>query len=116
MAASSRREHKRVAARITAKVRAPDGTRSTTEEIRNISLGGVFIVMDDPLAFGTDIELEFNLPTNPRVIRCKGFVVWSTKTSPERAGGLQGIGVRLMDIGVREMRLLNQFIESELNV
>jgi len=25
-----------------------------------------------------------------------------------------GIGVRLMDIGVREMRLLNDFIEHEL--
>ncbi len=116
VAASSRREHKRVTTRITAKVRSPDGTRSSTEEIRNISLGGVFIVMDDPLAFGTDIDLEFNLPINPRVIRCKGFVVWSTKTSPDRGAGLRGIGVRLMDIGVREMRLLNQFIESELSV
>jgi uncharacterized protein (TIGR02266 family) len=114
VAKSSRREHKRVPATIRVKVRSPDGEWATTEEIRNISLGGVFIAMSAPLPFGADIELEFHLPTNPRVIRCKGFVVWSTTTSPERGGGRDGIGVRLMDIGVREMRTLNQFIEEEL--
>ena len=96
------------------KVRSPDGKRASTDSIRNISLGGVFIEMDDPLPFGTDVELEFTLPVNPRVIRCKGFVVWSTKETPERGGGTDGIGVRLMDIGVREMRLLNDFIEGKL--
>lgn len=116
MAASSRREYKRVSASISVKLRSPDGTRSSTAEIRNISLGGVFIVMKDPLPFGTDIDLEFSVPINPRVVRCKGFVVWSTKTSPERGGGLKGIGVRLMDIGVREMRLINRYIEGELKV
>ena len=70
--------------------------------------------MNDPLPFGTDIDLEFTLPVDPRIIRCKGFVVWSTKTSPERGLGRQGIGVRLMDIGVREMRLLNEYIEQQL--
>jgi uncharacterized protein (TIGR02266 family) len=112
----SRREHNRVSTSISVKVRSPDGRRATTEQIRNISLGGVFIEMDSPLAFGTDIELEFVLPVEARSITCKGFVVWSTKTSPERGGGLQGIGVRLMDIGVRDMRTLNEFIEEKLKV
>jgi uncharacterized protein (TIGR02266 family) len=114
VAESSRREHTRVEATIEVKLRSADGRRASAEEIRNISLGGVFIAMADPLAFGTDVELEFNLPVDPRVIRCKGFVVWSTKDSPERGGGAQGIGVRLMDIGVREMRVLNDFIERRL--
>ncbi|MBI5507399.1 MAG: PilZ domain-containing protein [Deltaproteobacteria bacterium] len=114
MSTSNQREHKRVAATIGVKVRSPDGRRASAEKIRNISLGGVFIEMDDPLPFGTDIDLEFTLPEDPRVVQCKGFVVWSTKTSPERAEGLKGIGVRLMDIGVRDMRLLNEFIEEQL--
>ena len=108
-AIASRREHKRVSAAINVKVRSPDGRRASTEEIRNISLE-----MSDPFAFGTDIELEFTLPADRRIINCKGFVVWSTKTSPERAAGRSGIGVRLMDIGVKEMRLLNEFIEEHL--
>jgi len=111
---ASRREHKRVTTSITVKVRSPDGRRATTEQIRNISLGGVFIEMEDPLPFGTDVELEFSVAADPRLIACKGFVVWSTKSSPERGGGRHGIGVRLMDIGVKEMRLLNDFIEEQL--
>lgn len=110
----AKREHKRVNATIDVKVCTPDGSRSSTDRIRNISLGGVFIEMNEPLPFGTDVELEFELPINPRVISCKGFVVWSTKDSPERGGGTPGIGVRLMDIGVREMRQLNDFIEAQL--
>ena len=112
---SSRREHKRVSAIIGVKGRSPDGRRSSAEQIRNVSLGGVFIEMKDPLPFGTDIDLEFSLPVDPRVIKCKGFVVWSTKDSPERGQGKEGIGVRLMEIGVREMRLLNEFIERQIS-
>ncbi len=114
MTGASRREHKRVSTRISVSVRAPDGRTISAEEIANISLGGVFIEMREPLPFGTDVDLEFNLPAEARTIRCKGFVVWSTTTSPERGGGREGIGVRLMDIGVREMRLLNEFIERRL--
>ncbi|MBI3178294.1 MAG: PilZ domain-containing protein [Deltaproteobacteria bacterium] len=114
MTGASRREHTRVAARISVSVRAPDGRTINADEIANISLGGVFIEMREPLAFGTDVDLEFSLSAEVRTIRCKGFVVWSTVTSPERGGGRQGIGVRLMDIGVREMRILNEFIERRL--
>ena len=114
MAKSRKREHKRVSTAISVLLRSPDGRRETTEEICNISLGGVFIHMKDPFSFGTDIDLQFNLPQRSQVVKCKGFVVWSTKTSPERGDGRPGIGVRLMDIGVREMRLLNQFIEQEI--
>ena len=114
MAKSARREHTRVDAAIDVKVRCADGRRTGGEEIRNISLGGVFIAMIEPLPFGTDVELEFTLPLDKRVIRCRGFVVWSTKEHPERGGGMTGIGVRLMDIGVREMRLLNDFIDRQL--
>lgn len=116
MSGSNQRQHKRVSANISVKLRSPDGRRTATEQIRNISLGGVFIEMHDPIPFGTDLELEFSVPADPRVIRCRGFVVWSTRSSPDKAQGLQGIGVRLMDIGVREMRLLNDYIEEQLNV
>ena len=111
---SNQRQHKRINANLSVKLRSPDGRRASTEFIRNISLGGVFIEMADPLPFGTDVELEFSLPVDPRLIRCRGFVVWSTRTSPDQGQGREGIGVRLMDIGVRDMRLLNEFIEQQI--
>jgi uncharacterized protein (TIGR02266 family) len=117
MTTSSRRSQPRVEANLTVKLRVPAGETTATNRIRNISLGGVFIEMDEPIAFGTEVQLEFSLPVAPRVIRCKGFVVWSTKTSPERVkDGVQGIGVRLMEIGIADMRTLAEYIEHELAV
>lgn len=114
MSTPSRRTQPRVDANIRVKVSWGGGRSATTERIRNISLGGVFIEMEEPVSFGTELTLEFDLPVAPRHIRCKGFVVWSTKTAPERGQGMQGIGVRLMDIGIGDMRLLAQYVEKEL--
>lgn len=114
--ATRRRGQPRVKANIGVTVRVPGGRTTSSEIIHNISLGGVFIQMNDPLPFGTEVSLEFSLPVAPRTIRCKGFVVWSTKNSPERATmGGEGIGVRLMDIGITDMRILAEYVEGELS-
>src|SRR5687767_8653275 len=99
---SERRSNSRVDVDLSVKVKLPDGRTTATEQIRNISLGGVFIEMEDPLAFGAEIALEFTVPVAPRTIRCKGFVVWSTRTHPDRVPGKMGVGVRLMDIGITD--------------
>ncbi len=113
---TERRSNSRVDVELSVKLRAPGGRVVSSSTIRNISLGGVFIDMPDPLAFGAELEIEFSLPAAPRQIRCKGFVVWSSKTHPERCPGLSGIGVRLMDIGITEMRILNEFVADKLSI
>lgn len=111
--AAEKRRAQRVNANIVVKLRLPNGETASAEHIRNISLGGVFIAMADPLAFGSELALEFQLPAAPKVVRCGGFVTWSTKTSPERMKeNGPGIGVRLTDIGIADMRRLAQFIED----
>jgi Tfp pilus assembly protein PilZ len=112
--ASERRSNSRVTVDLDLKIRLPDGRILSSNPIRNISLGGVFIDMPEPLAFGAELALEFTLPVAPRLIRCKGFVVWSSKTHPERCPGRSGVGVRLMDIGIGEMRILHEFIDGHL--
>jgi uncharacterized protein (TIGR02266 family) len=111
---SSKRQHPRIQTNISVKIKGAGGQTTSTQRILNLSLGGVFVEMDDPLNFGQELELEFSLPSVTRQIRCKGFVVWTTKTSPERAQGKKGIGVRLMDIGIADMRVLSEFIEQNL--
>ncbi len=111
---SERRSSLRVDVEVGVKIRWPDGSTSSSTVVRNISLGGVFIEMDEPLSFGAELGLEISLPVPPRLIRCKGFVVWSSKTHPERCAGISGIGVRLIEIGISEMRILNEFIEKRL--
>src|SRR5688500_3884048 len=112
--AVERRSNSRVAVELSVKVRLPDGGVSTSETIRNVSLGGVFIQMANPLPFGAEVALEFSLTSPSRTIRCKGFVVWSTKTNPEKSAQ-PGIGVRLMDIGITDMRVLNEFVARQLS-
>jgi uncharacterized protein (TIGR02266 family) len=109
-----RRANQRVPVSLNVKLRLPDGHTTSTELISNISLGGVFIEMQEPLAFGVEVVLEFSLPSPSRTIRCKGFVVWSTRSHPDRAPGKQGVGIRLTDIGIADMRVLNEFIASQL--
>jgi len=110
--AEQNRAHPRVKVRIAVKVRTTNGAPVNVGQIHNISLGGVFIESDQPVAFGTDLDVEFALPSG--VIRCKGFVVWSTKTGTPQSKGFPGMGVRLAQIGVQEMRHLAAFIEDQL--
>lgn len=115
---SKRRSHARVPAGVKVTVHGPDGTTTSTEQLTNISLGGVFLDMNDPLPFGVEVDLEFSLPER-RSIRCKGLVVWSSnsgESSREHTDGRRGIGVRLMEIGVTDMRLLADFIERNLRI
>lgn len=99
---------------VVAKLALPDGSRVTTERVMNISLGGIFVELEVPLAFGAQLGVEFSLPGDSRVIRCEGMVIWSTKTSPDKAPGRVGNGVRLASIGIEEMRRLAQSVGASL--
>ncbi len=107
-----RRTHPRVAATgVTVNLRTEDGRARSSERLGNISLGGVFVEMQEPLAFGTDVRLEFNLPSSGKILRCRGCVVWSSRN---RATDQDGIGVRLIDIGISDMRILAEHIATEM--
>lgn len=112
MEKSVKRAHPRVQARIEAKLKMPGGRTIVTGQILNISLGGLFIEMEEPLGFGKEFDLEFKLPDS--TLHCRGLVVWSTRTQPQMAEGRSGIGVRLMKIDVSEMRQLESYISAHL--
>lgn len=98
---------------LTAKIRLPDGRRFGVVGLWNISLGGLFVEVDEVVGFGQEVELETSLPQG-HVLHCKGFVVWSTKEAPSKGGGRKGIGVRLSDIGIADMRLLAECVGRNL--
>ncbi len=113
MSPPQRRHHPRVDANLDVQVRTSKGTSVPAGRIRNVSLGGVFIEMDDLPGFGTEFNLTFSLPVEPRNITCTGYVVWTTKDRADAMDGMQGVGVRLADIGVSEMRALKEFIDGK---
>lgn len=100
---------------VTVTIRLPEGGTHTAHRLTNISLGGVFIDMEGPLAFGTEVSLEFVLPVAARTIQCRGLVVWTSKHAAA-SEGKRGIGVRLMGINIADMRVLADYIERSLRV
>jgi len=70
--------------------------------------------MREPLPFGREVELEFVFARQDPNIRCGGYVVWSTKDSPDQAPGKKGVGIRLVGIGIAEMRRLAAGVGRDL--
>ena len=99
---------------LRVKVKRSDGRRLDAASVWNISLGGVFIEMAAPLSFGEDLQLEFELSGQSLPLVCRGFVVWSTRDSPDKGAGKQGIGVRLTEVGIAEMRTIAARVAQEL--
>jgi uncharacterized protein (TIGR02266 family) len=113
MAEQKKRQHPRVQVDVAVKVRS-GGEAWASGQIKNLSLGGVFIASDRLLPFGAEPELEFVLPGSP-TIRCKGLVIWTTKQYPERAGGLSGMGLRLIGLSLADMRRIDELVRERLD-
>ncbi len=60
---------------------------------RDISLGGMFIITDAAVPFGTHVTVRFTLPTAPTQLTLPAVVRWS---------GIGGMGVQFGSLGVRE--------------
>ena len=97
------------------KLRLPDGGRRSESSVWNTSLGGVFVEMKDPLPFGAEVDLEFVFPRDTDNVKCGGFVVWSSHDSPEKSSGREGSAIRLMNIGIAEMRRLADIVGRRLD-
>lgn len=60
---------------------------------RDISLGGMFIVADDPPPFGVNVSIRFAVPGEKVELELPAVVRWS---------GDGGMGVQFLNLGVRE--------------
>jgi uncharacterized protein (TIGR02266 family) len=108
-----RRAHPRVQVDIVVKLRVSTADAWDGAHIRNISLGGIFIASERLLSFGSEVDLEFTVPGAPP-IRCKGLVIWTTKQFPDRGGGAIGMGLRLSQLSVADMRRIEALVKDRL--
>ncbi|MEL6340012.1 MAG: PilZ domain-containing protein [Myxococcota bacterium] len=102
------RGHDRVDANIGVTLTLPDGSTRALDRLKNISLGGLFVEMDEPLPFGSEVGLEFVLPSAARPVRCRGLVVRRQTATPT------GVGLRLLEIDPSDMRMVTDFVETHL--
>jgi Tfp pilus assembly protein PilZ len=99
---------------VRVKLKRSDGARLDASSVWNISLGGLFVELGEALAFGEDLSLEIVVAGQSAPLVCEGFVVWSTKDSPDKAGGLCGVAVRLTGLGIADMRNIAARVGQEL--
>ena len=104
-----RRDSQRVEAEISINLTLTDGTALTFGTVRNVSLGGVFVEMNDPLPAGSEIRMGFIMPTDETPILCRGIVKWVHASSSD-GDFKSGIGVELCDLTETEKGRLSELL------
>ena len=100
----ARRAHARYARRLKVKV-VSDG-ESVVCVSRNLSLGGMFLITETPLRYGSEVQLVFQLPALNKKVSVDGVVRWQSR---------DGMGVQFSSLRAKETWALNElFRESEL--
>ncbi len=93
------REHLRVDAKVTISYLGPT---------KNLSAGGMCVMMDSPLEVGAEPQLEFTLPDDQNSISCTAQVVWSEKG---HSGQKTEVGLVFMDISSEDKARIEEFVQ-----
>lgn len=79
----------------------------------NLGSGGLFLETAEPLAEGSPLYLEFQLPGRSAPIRCDGRVAWvNSPTTPPKPALPGGVGVQFTDLGLADLGLIRQFVKG----
>ncbi len=103
----NRRKHPRVPTFLTCKLHR-DGD-PINAVIRNLSLEGSFIEMDEPASPDSVLGVDFDLPEGKTGVRLLGSVRWSREI--ESNGGT-GVGVEFIAPGIMEKMLLLNYLTT----
>ena len=100
---SGRRAQQRYNIEIPVQVTYQD--RSFETHTVNISLGGMFLAVADPLPFGALVELQFHLPELATSVTVDAHVRW--------VQGQDGVGVQFAGLRAREVWALQKLFSSQ---
>lgn len=80
----------------------------------NLNEGGLFIETAKPSPVGMAVEIEFYLPDDPKPIKTRGVVVWSTASKAQgprqaQANGKCGMGIEFEQINAADRERVNGF-------
>ena len=106
-----KRKHPRVAVSWPARMEASQD--SSTVQLKDISMGGAFVVCASPLPLSEKLRLTINAP-NRDSITLNAEVVWSNVNVPEEKVINRGMGVRFIENTDEERSGLHHVITSNL--
>lgn len=98
--------------RLTLKLKAEYRTAESFMEsyMKQVGQGGLFIEHKDPPQMGSELEVNFNLPGDSKMIHAKGKVVWRMTTHSELFA--KGVGLKFTEISDEDRKRIGAFVES----
>lgn len=81
-------------------------------ESGDLSLGGIFIKSDEPLAIGTLLKFEVQLSDETSIISGVGRVVWNRPPEAAGEGAPTGMGIKFVKMDDASRALLEALIEK----
>ncbi len=79
----------------------------------DLSTGGLFLATEHILPPGTELSMEFRLPTSKGSIRCKARVAWvNYPHQRKKAAFPNGMGVQFLDLTPADMDAIHDFIKE----
>ncbi len=107
-----KRRHPRVAVSWEAEIEDDAGRRPA--RLRDISLGGAFVVVSAPPAPGSRVRLKISLP-HAAPLSLNAAVAWSNAAVPEERVVFRGMGVRFQDNAAEDTRRLHEAISGMID-
>ena len=77
----------------------------------NISEGGIFVATYEPMALGTQLELEFCLGADDNPIKAVGVVRWVREYNPH-SDAPPGIGLQFAELSAADRQRVEAFVRQ----
>ena len=108
-----RRKHSRKPLKVKMAVKSSRSLGLAYFNIKDINLGGVFLESLDYYKTGTEIELSFSLPRNPKPIKVRGKVIYvMTRELTGDSDLVPGMGVKFLNLKENDKELLAACLEN----
>ena len=104
-----KRQHPRLAVSWKASAETPDGIIDV--QLKDISLGGAFVVCDKPMALQEKFRIAIKL-SGQDPLELNSEVVWSNFSVPADKVVNRGMGVRFIENTMEDRKQLNAAVES----
>ena len=106
-----KRRHPRIAISWQAFIEISGQTDSV--QLKDISLGGAFVVCAEPLALNDKLKISIRIP-NQEPLRLNAEVVWSNSNMPADRVINRGMGIRFIENTGNDRRRLNDALAASL--
>ncbi|MFH1018719.1 MAG: PilZ domain-containing protein [Pseudomonadota bacterium] len=80
-------------------------------KLKNISIGGAFLLARELPPVGSEVKVRFRLPDEETAIEASGNVVWTYLQEGTREPNSTGMGIRFADLKDEDRDRIARFIE-----